>query len=402
MTINIKDILFKRLSKEQTEVMLSSAEIAEDCGINIYLIGGIVRDLIMNNPIFDMDIAVESDTLEFAEKLTNSIDCEIINLQTELKTVKIRFSNKQEIDFASTREEYYEKSGFLPKAYNFGCLLKNDVKRRDFTINTLAVKLTGDDKYSLIDYYDGLNDIKEKKIKILHDKSFIDDPSRIIRALKFSKRFDFKIDEKTYNLMQNYLNNINFNMPLERIKNELKQYFSINSETLTENIINTNAYKLVSNNPITDINTNRIKELKTNKDNWFIYFAALIVNSDYNNEKLNLNNIEKKSLNDLKSLLNTDFNNLNDYKKIYKSFINCSDLAINCFYVISEDNTAVKLFLNKLKNIKTEITGHDLINLGLKPSSYFHEIFERILEKKLNGEITSKEEELEYVKQNYI
>ncbi len=403
MIMNVKDILFKKLSDKQAEVMLSVGRIAEDAGFNIYLIGGVVRDLLMNNPVYDIDIAVENNAAEFADKIKNSTACEIINTQVKLKTVKIRFLNGTEIDFASTREELYTQSGTLPEAYNFGCPLKNDVKRRDFTINTLAVKLTGDNKYSLIDYCGGYDDIKQKKIKILHDKSFADDPSRIIRALKFSKRFNFKIDDKTYELMQKYLlNEISPDMPAERVKNEFKQYFSINSDTLMQDIINTNAYKLISSNPIKNIHTERFKELKDSKDNWFVYFSALIINSDFYNEKLNLNNYERKSISGLKELMKPDSLNLCDNKTIYNTFINFTDLALKCCYIIAEDNTPVKKFLNDLKNIKVETTGKDLINLGFKPSPYFNEIFAKILDKKLNGDIKTKEQELKYIKQNFL
>ena len=210
--------------------------------------------------------------------LENEINCEVVAIQENLRTAKVRFENNVEIDFASTREEIYTKSGVLPVAHNFGCTLEEDVKRRDFTINTLGLNLTGEDKFSLVDYFNGYSDIQNKKIRILHDKSFIDDPSRIIRALKFKVRFDFELEEQTSTLMQEYLNNVDKTMPLERIKGELKQYFSIQKNGLYEYLIRANAHKLISNNPVKEVDETLFQ---TEENLCLIYLILLILNSEY-------------------------------------------------------------------------------------------------------------------------
>ncbi len=400
MSLDIKNTLFNKLEKEKFNTILCTADMAEKFGCNIYLIGGVVRDLIMDKSVCDIDIAVEGDAIEFVHYFMHHKDCKIVNIQQNLRTAKVKFSNDAEIDFASTREEKYSNSGVLPQPYNFGCPLEYDVKRRDFTINTLAVKLTGTDKFKLIDYFNGYNDIINQQIKILHKKSFYDDPSRIIRALKFSVRLNFKIEDETYALMEQYLDNPGKDMPLERVKNELKQYFSIKSEKLYPKFINTKAYKLLSGNIIKNPHTERIKLIDIKDENvWFIYFAALTVNSDYEDIKLNLTTYEKKVLNETKILLNKKIASLNDNKEIYNTFIKCADLSIYCYYVLTEDTRPADKFLKELKNIKVEITGKDLINLGLKPSAHFNEIFEKILEKKLTGEITTKEQEFIFIKE---
>lgn len=403
MADNIKNLLFDKLNEKQLEVILQAADFAEKKKANIYLIGGIVRDLLLENPIFDIDIVTECNAAEFAKELSTHTKCELLNLQENLKTAKVKFENDEEIDFASTREERYEKSGMLPIAFNFGCPLKNDVKRRDFTINTLAIKLTGNDKYALVDYYKGYTDILNKQIKILHAKSFEDDPSRIIRALKFALRFDFDIEKDTYLRMQEYLKNISRTMPLERIKNELKQYFSLKQTNIYEKLIQTNAYKLISENAIKVFNISKLEEIKQyslfqQEDIWFIYFAAVCINSNFNDERLNLNNTEKRILSETKQLLESKISAKNTRKEIYDSFIKCNDLSIACFYTLTDDISGVDLFLKELKEIKVQITGNDLINLGLKPSPMFNKIFNEILQEKLNGKIKTKEAELGYVK----
>ena len=388
-------LLDKEFNSAIGDIYKSAVETAINCaekfGFKIFLIGGVTRDLILGNPIKDIDIAVEGDAVDFANVLEQEYNCKILNIQEKLRTAKVQFSDGGIIDFASTREEKYTDSGVLPQAYNFGCLLENDVKRRDFTINTLTLKLTGEEKYSLIDYCGGYQDILNKKIRILHDKSFIDDPSRIIRALKFKVRFNFELEENTQNLMNNYLNNINDKMPLERVKNELHQYFNIKKDNLYDLIISTKAYKLISDNPILYLDKERFKSLKefdlfNENEIWFIYITALIVNSDY----------AIKVITEVRELLKKDAK-VKDNFQIYKMFDKLNNLSIASYYIIT-GNPAVNKFLNALKDIQVLITGDDLKEIGFIPSPYFNKLFESILKEKLNGRLISKEEEINFVK----
>lgn len=378
-----------------------ASDFAQKNGYAIYLIGGIVRDMVMANNIKDVDIAVEADAIEFANKLCEFSDCELIAVQEKLRTSKVKFKSGIEIDFASTREEKYSESGILPVAYNFGCKLENDVKRRDFTINTLAMKLTGENKYHLVDFYNGYDDIKNKKIKILHEKSFIDDPSRIIRALKFQVRFDFDFDDNTKQLMQNYLSNVDEKMPLERIKSELRQYFSIKKENLYQNLIRNFAYKLISDNPVVEVDFSRISkllefDLYDESEFWFLMIACLIVNSDFAINRLNMTSFEKKIIDETRELLNEKKIKINDNERIYKLYNNKIDLSIALFYLITGEESVIK-FLTALKQIKVLITGEDLIELGLIPSAYFSEVFDKVLKEKLKGKLKKKQDEIKFV-----
>lgn len=400
MSVNLEEIFNTQISTYLKEAIYTSASVADSLNINIYLIGGIVRDIILKNNVKDIDIAVEGDAIEFCKILTNKTTAQILSVQENLKTAKVRFNNSIEIDFASTRKERYSKPGILPEAFDFGCSLKEDVKRRDFSINTLALKLSGDNKFSLIDYHNGYNDIKNKKIKILHNKSFIDDPSRIIRALKFKKRFDFDFEENTYILMQKYLSNIYDDIPLERIKNEFKQYFSINKTDLYKEIINSNAFKLITDTPIAAIDEKNLSAVKLynlyeKNELWLVYFAILLSKSY--KEKLNLTSFEKKVISDLRELLSSNINE-NENLSIYNLFQNKSSISTAAYYVLTKDNSVIK-YLDNLSKIEIHINGNDLIQLGLIPSPYFNKLFKIILKEKLNGKLVTKEDEISYLKQ---
>lgn len=402
MTINLKEKFLKSVSDEIKNDILNVSSFADKAGIKIFLIGGIVRDLILDNPIKDVDIVVQADATGFCRSLSKYVDCEIISEQENLHTAKVLFKSGNIMDFASTREEKYTASGTLPVAYNFGCRLSDDVKRRDFTINTLALELTGRDKFSLVDYYNGYDDIKRKKIRILHDNSFIDDPSRIIRALKFKIRLNFEIESETYDLMQNYLNDVNDGMPLERIKNELKQYFSIIDDKTYSLINETNAYRLISDNPILNINFDNFDVVLKFRlfgidDIWFICIALLIINSDFSLKRLNFNSEELKIINEVRMLISEKHGDNLSNKKIYDMFANLNNMSTAIYYIITGDKT-VETFLKELREIEVLITGKDLINLGYTPSVLFGKLFDKILEKKLNGELNTKEEEINFAK----
>lgn len=404
MSVFLEKEFYEMLSEKMKAAVSISCLAAKERGVDIFLIGGIVRDIILGNEIKDIDIAVQSDAVGFCEYLASKYDCKIESTQEKLRTSKVRFNNNVVIDFASTREEKYDSPGVLPSAFNFGCPLNQDVKRRDFTINTLAIKLTGDDKYKLIDYYSGYEDIKNKQIRILHKNSFVDDPSRIIRALKFKERLDFMIEPETYSIMQSYLNNISKDIPLERIKNEFRQYFMINKENIYGEIIKSNVYKLISDNPLKEINTNRIKKMinlnifkKT--EIWFLYVACLIINSNCTDINLNMTAFENKIISETQNMILSGIVDINDNEKIYKKYNDKIDLSLALYFVISGDESVIK-FLNVLKQIKVLINGNDLIELGFIPSKYFSEIFENILKEKLKGLLKTKEEEINFVKRH--
>lgn len=402
MSINLEKEFFDILPKEYTEAVLASAKTAESMNINIFLIGGIVRDILLKREIKDIDISAECNIEEFGAELCKNSGCEIIAKQENLHTIKVKFPSGVVIDFASTREEKYPQAGKLPVAYNFGCKLEDDVKRRDFTINTLAISLTGKNKFHLIDFYNGFEDLCKKRIKILHKNSFIDDPSRIIRALKFKIRLNFDYEETTYNLMKIYTDNVNYNMPLERIKGELKEYFSIKHPQIYSHLIETEAYKLLSDNPIFPVNEERFKEIENfclfeENEKWFIYFCLVIINSDFKIERYSLTSFEKRVLSETKQLLNKKICETASNEEIYFTYNNVTNFSILLYYVITGNKTVHK-FLKALKEIKVLITGKDLINLGFIPSPKFNEIFEKIIKKKLNGELSSKDDEIKFVK----
>lgn len=397
-----------------------------DTSNKLFYIGGVVRDELLDKQSIDIDITYVGNAIEYCSKFG-----EVIQINPDFGTVRVKIPssphreiadfvpstgsghnvseelNNVIVDFASTRSETYPKKGHLPVVEKIGCSLKEDVLRRDFTINALAKSITTGE---IVDYVGGLKDLKNKKLRVLHDNSFIDDPTRIIRGLKFAMRFNFELEEHTKKLQDEYLKNINYDMSYKRIKKELIETFNAPLSNITkeykkqrtfEKFINEKIYKLVTPNDV-EIPSINIEELiekycldmdchvanaPCNDEHiWLIYVGVL---KDLS--RLPLTKIEQKILDDVpQNILNSDF-------ELYKTFENAKIETI-LLYAILKDQKGAKHYLNNLRNIKISINGKDLQNLGISPSPQYQEIFDEVLKAKLKNPKMTKEDELKIAK----
>lgn len=350
---------------------------------NLYYIGGVVRDEILGKKSFDIDITYTGDAIKFAKSITGA---EIIQVNEPFGTVKIKL-NEEEIDIASTRCETYPDKGHLPVVCNIGCSLKEDVLRRDFTVNAMAKNtLTGE----IIDYTGGLEDIKSKTLRVLHDKSFIDDPTRIVRGLKFAIRFGFELDEDTKYLQDEYLKNINYDMSYKRLKKELIETFNLNSQEAFNRFISQNIYKLIAPKDFKLPKTNLEEFINKYKPTniWIIYVGLLPDIS-----ALPLTKIEKKIVDDFKFIKNKTFDT--DFE-IYKTFENVNLESIIMYSTV--DTNIVSRYLDNLRHTKIEISGEDLQNFGISPSQQYQKCFDYILNEKLKNPAIDKSQEIQLAK----
>lgn len=368
----------------------------------LFYIGGVVRDELLERESLDVDITYVGNAIEYCSKFG-----EVVQVNPDFGTVRVAIpshpspctnsstveaSGEVTVDFASTRSESYPQKGHLPVVEKIGCSLKEDVMRRDFTINALAKSVTTGE---IVDYVGGLEDLKNKKLRVLHDESFIDDPTRIIRGLKFATRFGFELEEHTKKLQDEYLANINYDMSYKRVKKELIETFSLNSQSAFQKFIDQKIYKLVTPNdveiPKVDIENLVTTYLAAQPPSypvalWLVYVGIL---GDLS--RLPLTKIEQKILDDVpKEILKTDF-------ELYKTFQNARIETI-LLYAILKDEVGARHYLDDLQNIKLEITGKDLQNLGIKPSPKYQEIFDEVLKAKLQNPKISKKDEVEIAK----
>lgn len=181
-----------------TEILRLAGQIAESHRYEAYLVGGSVRDLLMGRENLDIDIVVEGNGIVFASEMAQSLGARV-RTHERFGTAKI-IGQDVRLDVATARTEYYESPASLPTVVMSS--IKKDLYRRDFTINTLAVRLNPQNFGALVDFFGAQRDIREKTVRVLHNLSFVEDPTRIFRAVRFAERFGFRISRHTENLIR--------------------------------------------------------------------------------------------------------------------------------------------------------------------------------------------------------
>ncbi len=167
----------------------------------VYLVGGAVRDLLLGEPGFDVDIAVEGDGIALAGDLAERLNGHVRpheKFGTAVVVAHDAAGGRQRVDVASTRSESYAYPAALPKVEHAG--IRSDLARRDFTINAMAVSLKPETYGDLLDYYGGMTDLVARRIVVLHNLSFIEDPTRVLRAIRYENRYGLRMDDHTFNL----------------------------------------------------------------------------------------------------------------------------------------------------------------------------------------------------------
>jgi len=163
----------------------------------VYLVGGTVRDILLGERNFDVDIAVEGDAIALAQALADALGGRV-RAHEKFGTAVVVYGDGERVDVVTARTEFYDAPAALPAVEHAS--IREDLFRRDFTINAMALSLKGDDYGRLVDPFSGRADLEQKRIRVLHNLSFIDDPTRIFRAIRYENRYGFRMDEHTVRL----------------------------------------------------------------------------------------------------------------------------------------------------------------------------------------------------------
>ncbi len=198
-TRNLSSLIAETLDREVVVLLQAIGEVAESLGFRAFAVGGFVRDLLLQNKNLDLDIVVEGDGIVFAKELARRLQGQV-KAHERFITAMILLPNGFKIDVATARLEYYDYPAALPTVELSS--IKLDLYRRDFTINAMAIQLNPAHFGTLIDFFNCQSDLKEGTIRVLHNLSFVEDPTRIFRAIRFEKRMDFRIDTHTSRLIQ--------------------------------------------------------------------------------------------------------------------------------------------------------------------------------------------------------
>ena len=351
---NIKD----KFSLTDITVLDKIIDITSKKKIRCYLVGGAVRDIILGKTPKDLDFVVDKKAENISSEIALELNGEVLS-NSEFGTSKLSFK-KSIYDIANARSETYAHPGALPKVTRNS--IDKDLWRRDFSINSIAIQLTQDEDWQILDPTDGLADISHGTIRVLHDKSFVDDPTRIFRAIKYSTRFGFSIDEKTEKLIgdcikSNYINKISGNRILSEV-----------SQILEEDHFKTSIKLLSSLGILSSIHPKKAQILH-----------------DIQTIKQNTKSLSKTKI------INSELMMLLDKLDIE---------AISCIKLISKNESLgnnLSNFLDKLRFIKPKIAAKEMISLGIAPGPQIGSLLADIRFAVADGVLKTATEEKQFI-----
>jgi tRNA nucleotidyltransferase (CCA-adding enzyme) len=422
---NVSSIMREKFPKRVFNFLKLVGEVARELKFSAYLVGGSVRDLLRGEANLDIDIVIEGDGIIFAHSMGERLHAKVRTHQRFGTAVVI--ADFLKFDVATARTEYYESPGALPKVETSS--IKRDLYRRDFSINALAIKLNPENFGELLDFFGGLRDLREKKIRILHNLSFIEDPTRAFRAIRFSERFGFKISKHTGNLIKTAEKINLFNkLSGSRLYDELNLLF-LETEPLkaTKRLSSLDLLKFIYPNlKFTDILEESFRAIQETLS-WFkLQFIDVELNTSHLFLMALLEGLKKheqreKALQRLsvpprakkeilegieeskKALLKINVI-FHDEKQIYHTFHPLSLPTV--LYTLAKASNrkhkkAISQYLTTLRKIKPALTGKDLKSMGYEPGPLFNRILKVVLDARLEGKIKSREDEISFVKEHF-
>lgn len=193
---DVSAILRARTHDGLTELLTRIGCSADSLGVPVFLVGGAARDLLLGAESVDVDVLVEGDAISFGQSLAGEFGARLTTHE-KFGTATLALPDGRKIDIASARTEFYEAPGALPTVEVEHSSVKDDLYRRDFTINAMAVQINAQHFGRLLDFFGGRADLERGVIRVMHSLSFVEDPTRIFRAVRFEQRLNFRIEEQT-------------------------------------------------------------------------------------------------------------------------------------------------------------------------------------------------------------
>ena len=424
---NVKQLMKSLLPGKVFRLLEAVGETAGEKGYSAYLVGGMVRDILLGEENLDIDIAVEGEGIVFAEELAGRLSGRVQG-KTRFGTAVVTFPGRIKIDIATTRSEYYEHPAALPEVRRSSSL-RDDQFRRDFTINAMSIRLNPGKFGDLIDFFGGEKDLKEGVIRALHEESFLDDPTRIFRAVRFAERYGFKIEKHSESLIKKAVESAMFDeLTIERLRDELVLIFSEKKPIKAiGKMAKLHELKFIHprikfNNNLRKLVEEVGKTLAWFKDSfpgekitapWLIYFAALLdeltlkeISTTCRRFHLSRKNEErivrgKKGVTKKMKALSKK-----EQLKPSRIYRQLEDLPLESLLLLmakakEESRERITFYLRELRSVKPKMNGHELQKLGLEPGPRFAKILKKLLYARLDGRLRTKEDEIEYVRRHF-
>jgi tRNA nucleotidyltransferase (CCA-adding enzyme) len=425
-TKNIESLMRERLPKDILEILKQVGLVAAELKFSAYVVGGFVRDLLLKHENLDIDIVIEGDAIVFARRFAAQFGARSREFQ-KFKTGVIIFPDGFKIDVATARTEYYEAPGALPIVEYSS--IKMDLYRRDFTINTLALRLNPGEFGTLLDFFGAQRDIKEGRISLLHNLSFVEDPTRVFRAIRFEQRFKFRITKLAANLINNAVKNNFFDrLSGARLFGELRLILQEDNPILAiARLAELKLLAAVHPRLLFDEGTRRLLEqvlavlswydllyLGDSYKRWLVYFLGLVDHLTLAElaemlGRFNLSPKQAAAISKGKEAAEQALLRLYRYgeptrPQVYQLLTPLDTEFI--LYMMAKSRhegsrKAISLYFTHLKHLKPELKGRDLVAMGYQPGPLIKEMLDRLLEARLNEKVKSRSEEKDFIRRRF-
>ena len=424
---NLLPLMEEQLPRAMLEFMEKAGTVAEKMDFQAFAVGGFVRDLLLRRKNLDLDLVIEGEGIKFVKHFSSGNNF-IAKYHYKFGTAQIQTPQGFKIDVASARREYYESPAALPVVELSS--IHQDLYRRDFTINTLAIRLNPGHFGEMIDFFGGQRDIKKRIIKVIHSLSFVEDPTRIFRALRFEQRFGFSLSKETANLIRNAVKmDIPHRLSESRIFGELKLILQEdNPSAIIKRMADFELLKFFHPKIKYD---QSVKELHDSMNEVFTWFELLYLNETWekwrvyflgmvdglsDEEFLNLSRqlsfLKKESKKVLveRYQAKTILKRLQQQKSLKDStiFELLNPLSIEALlYLMAKTShqpikKAISHYITHLRFTEALLTGEDLKKMGLPPGRVYKQAFQSLLKARLDGKIKTREDEISFIKNHFL
>lgn len=405
MKINLLQTINSDLPGELVRLIKQLAFIARDRGERLYLAGGVVRDLLLKRPTCDLDLVVEGDAAALVAQL--ALPQASITVHDRFGTARWQWDNWT-IDIAAARAETYAHPGALPTVRPSN--INGDLARRDFTINAMAASINEDDFGNLIDLHGGRRDLEAGVIRVLHDNSFIEDATRIWRALRYEQRLDFNIEPKTLSLLTRDIPMLD-TITGDRIRYELecvlkeKQPEKVLRRADQLNVLARLHPALKGDDRLAET-FSRARQL--DEPSPVLYFSLLFyrLSREQINSVIAYLGFDKNTATalrqtaELKEKMRLLESAMLSPSQVYFLLHGYHTAALQAASLATNSVVArrhLDAYQSKLRYVKTSLNGDNLLAMGIAPGPEMKEILNRLLAAKLDGEIKTRADELAYL-----
>ncbi|OPX83831.1 MAG: CCA-adding enzyme [Pelotomaculum sp. PtaB.Bin104] len=420
---NIKELMHSGLSVDYYSVLERAGKVAAELNYKLYAAGGVVRDLLLGNECLDIDLVVEGDGIALAQALSEEYGGRL-RAHPQFGTATVFFPNGLQVDVATARVEFYQYPAAMPQVET--STLHQDLYRRDFTINAMAVSLNEASFGDVVDFFGGRADLERGMVRVLHNLSFIEDPMRILRALRFEKRYFMNLEPQTLKLVREAVNNkMLARVSGERLWEEIKHIFrEPRPSSILDRAIELNLWDFlfpgVVPEPVRPVLSKISRSIKTLQgwnllepfESWLVYFLAVLHAVDWTKAAAICRryNLSKRYTVMVAAALGgwgCLRDNLQEplaitYSELARQVLLLPREAyplILCYLTGSAPRRRFRKVLSVISCNKPLIKGEELRELGYKPGPLYKKALDALWQARLDGDLCTRQEEMSFVKE---